>query len=222
MATMTDDQIVDMTVAAAARLAAIAAQAEIDPLQREPTLAAVDALVAAAPKSVSAPAAFLAAYAAACRALAKHGAPDALYGAIGEEAVQASTSTAIGAGMAAIVVGLYATLSVRRGYAARQDASAARSALAAASEPIVEPVGDRLGAASYAALSAMTGQAAIELSRVAADRAPLVRVETGVSLPSTVIAWRLYGDARRAGELVERNRAGTPIFMPAAIEAIAE
>lgn len=222
MANMTDDQIVDMTVAAAARLASIAAQADIDPLQRERALASIDVLVAAAPKAVAAPSAFLAAYAAACRALGKHGEPDALYTAIGAETARASTSTAIGAGMAAMIVGLYATLSVRRAYAARQDASAARTALAAVSGPIVEPVGDWLGADSYAALAAMTGQAAIELSRVAADRAPLVRVEAGVSLPSTAIAWRIYGDASRAGELVDRNRAGTPIFMPAAIEAIAE
>ena len=34
------------------------------------------------------------------------------------------------------------------------------------------------------------------------------------------LAWALYGDPSRAAELVERNRVGTSLFMPAAIDAL--
>lgn len=35
-------------------------------------------------------------------------------------------------------------------------------------------------------------------------------------------AYDLYGDANRAGELVDRNRVATPVYMPLAFEAVTE
>ena len=54
----------------------------------------------------------------------------------------------------------------------------------------------------------------------ASELRPIVRVEAQRSWPSTALAWALYGDPARAQELVERNRVGTPLFLPATIEAL--
>lgn len=58
------------------------------------------------------------------------------------------------------------------------------------------------------------------VSDQAADAVPVVRVETGVSLPSTVLAYRLYGRADRAGDVVDIARSGTPMLMPIAFDAL--
>jgi prophage DNA circulation protein len=108
---------------------------------------------------------------------------------------------------------------VRVDYASRRDAMKARERFAATVAPVVETAGAFSGEA-FGWISEITGEAALALSRAAADRAPVVRVEAGISMPSTVLAHRLYGDATRAGELVERNRVATPVFMPATIEAL--
>jgi prophage DNA circulation protein len=63
--------------------------------------------------------------------------------------------------------------------------------------------------------------ATLHLSQTAAERAPAVRVETGVSLPSTLLAYDLYGDAGRAEALVDRNRVATSLVMPVSFEAVA-
>jgi len=110
---------------------------------------------------------------------------------------------------------------LRATYAARPDATAARTRFAGLASPVVERVGEVLGFAAGEALSDLAGETVTTLSRVAADRAPLVTVETGVSLPSVVLAWRLYGDAERSTELVDRNRAATPALMPVRLEALA-
>lgn len=110
---------------------------------------------------------------------------------------------------------------VRRSYAARSDARLARKALSDAADPVLEAVSTNFGADLFGWLSEMTGQAALDISRSGADRAPLVRVETGVSMPSTAAAYALYGDANRAGEIVDRNNASTPAILPAVFEALA-
>lgn len=58
------------------------------------------------------------------------------------------------------------------------------------------------------------------VSEQAANAVPVVRVETGISLPSTVLAYQLYGDAGRAEGLVDIARVGTPMLMPVAFEAL--
>lgn len=108
---------------------------------------------------------------------------------------------------------------VRVDHAARRDARAAREAFAATVAPVLETAG-AFSAEAWSWLASATGEAALALSRTGADRAPLVRVEIGVSLPSTVLAHRLYGDANRAAELVERNRVSTPVLMPTVLEAL--
>jgi hypothetical protein len=113
-----------------------------------------------------------------------------------------------------------ALVTVRASYAVRQDATGARVALADATAVARVDIGE-LGPEAMDWLGGLLGEAAVALSREAADRAPLVRVETGVSLPATLLAFKLYGDPARAGELVERNRVATPAFMPVSFEAAA-
>lgn len=58
------------------------------------------------------------------------------------------------------------------------------------------------------------------VSERSADMVPVVTVESGVSLPSTVLAYRLYGDATRAASLVDIAEAATPMIMPVRFEAL--
>ncbi|MCC4298548.1 hypothetical protein [Aurantimonas coralicida] len=119
----------------------------------------------------------------------------------------------------ALTMGAYAF--VRRDYSSSQDAAAAREDLLARAGLAYDLAGSRLSDEVFGYVATLVGEAALQLSRTAADRAPLVRVETGISLPSTLLAWQLYGDPARASELVERNKSATPAVMPTAFEAIA-
>lgn len=110
---------------------------------------------------------------------------------------------------------------VRRDYSARADATEARAVLARRADPVLVESSAAFGSDVFAWVAETSGQAALAISRIAADRAPLVRVESGVSLPSAVAAYALYGDANRADELVARNRVATPALMPSIFEAIA-
>lgn len=75
--------------------------------------------------------------------------------------------------------------------------------------------------ALYVALADLRGQAVTYFSRVMADLAPLVTASSAVSMPSLWWANTLYGDALRAEDLIDRNRAIHPSFMPPTIEALA-
>ncbi|MFK0330709.1 hypothetical protein ACIQUB_06255 [Rhizobium sp. NPDC090275] len=77
------------------------------------------------------------------------------------------------------------------------------------------------GADLYAWLTAITAISCRIISDLAADAAPIVKASTGVSLPSTVLAYQLYGDANRAGGLVDIAGSGTPLVMPTVFDALA-
>jgi hypothetical protein len=78
-----------------------------------------------------------------------------------------------------------------------------------------------LGPDLHSWLIALSGVAIRLISEISADMTPVVTVQSGVSLPSTVLAYRLYGDARRASGLVDLAGAGTPFIMPVEFEALA-
>lgn len=105
-------------------------------------------------------------------------------------------------------------------YRDRKAAQAERSRIAASAGAITA-LYDALGPDAMSALDAMFGMAAKYLSDRIPNLAPVVIVETGVSLPSNVLAYRLYGDPNRAQELVDRNAVATPAIMPTKIEALA-
>ena len=105
-------------------------------------------------------------------------------------------------------------------YRDRKAAQAERARIASSAGAITA-LYDALGPDAMSALDAMFGMAAKYLSERIPNLAPVVIVETGVSLPSNVLAYRLYGDPNRAQELVDRNAVATPAIMPTKIEALA-
>lgn len=135
--------------------------------------------------------------------------------------IDSKRNTAAGLAEAAAMLGAAALVTARDEYPARQDAAAARAYLASAAAPILAEVG-MFGAPVLDWLSGLTGDVALALSRADADRAPLVRAETGFSLSAIRAAFELYGDANRAGELIARNRIATAAFMPVAFEALSQ
>lgn len=76
------------------------------------------------------------------------------------------------------------------------------------------------GASAYAWLSTLVAVSCRLVSDIAANAAPIVRVSTGISMPSTVLAYRLYGDAKRAADLVEISGSSTPLVMPTRFDAL--
>lgn len=77
------------------------------------------------------------------------------------------------------------------------------------------------GADLYSWLSSVVEVACRLVSDIAANAVPIVRVQTGISLPSTVLAYQLYGDAARAVDLVDIAGSATPLVMPTAFDALA-
>ena len=108
----------------------------------------------------------------------------------------------------------------RRDYSARQDARRAREKISPAVDPVLGSLEAGLDADSHGWLTDVAAITAQDLSDTAADRAPLVRVETGISMPATALAYALYGDADRAEELAARNSVATPAMMPVSFEAL--
>jgi prophage DNA circulation protein len=77
------------------------------------------------------------------------------------------------------------------------------------------------GADLYSWLTAVSAISCRLISDIAANAAPVIRVSTGISLPSTVLAYQLYGDAKRAGDLVDLAGSSTPMVMPTLFDALA-
>jgi hypothetical protein len=77
------------------------------------------------------------------------------------------------------------------------------------------------GADLYSWLSGLTDVACRLISDLAANAVPIVKVATGLSMPSTVLAYQLYGDANRAGSLVDISSSATPLVMPTLFDALA-
>lgn len=184
------------------------------------TAAATEALAEAAGSIAADPIGFAATLVIGWRRVALDSNPLALFSALPAE-LAAPGEGAAGLAERAAMVGALSIAAMRRTYAARQDASRAREALRLAADDTLAAVGD-LGAEAFHWTAAITGEAARSLSRTAANRAPLARVETPISLSSIRAAFVLYGDPNRAGEIVERNRVATPAFLPVAFEALTE
>ena len=109
----------------------------------------------------------------------------------------------------------------RSAFSDRQAADAARSRINAACDAAYDRIGAVLGEEVAAVLAEVGRRTSGHLVELATSLQPIVRVQATRSFPSTSLAWSLYGDPARADELVRRNRCGTPLFMPAAIEAVA-
>lgn len=183
--------------------------------------AAVAALSEAASGYPEDPGSFAAALTLAWRALALFGDAVTTPGMMRDTLLTAGAEgfTLTGVGEAVAIAAALSAVVLRGDYPARQDASAERTRLREAVAPVIEIAG-ALGDQVQLFINEVSGDAARALSQIAASRAPLVRVETGVSLSAIRVAHELYGDANRAGELVARNRVATAVFMPVGFEAV--
>jgi len=115
----------------------------------------------------------------------------------------------------------YAEAIVRAIYGSRREGVAAR---AAAAERFGIAIADLGGAENVDALLAVLNlrdQTISWLSQAITDLKPVVDVSAARALPALWWSWRLYADPTRAGELVARNRAAHPQFMPQRFEALA-
>ncbi|MBX9755076.1 MAG: hypothetical protein K2X80_10005, partial [Pseudomonadaceae bacterium] len=68
--------------------------------------------------------------------------------------------------------------------------------------------------ARYSALAKLTTALVTDLNRQSTSLAPLAKYQPQITQPALLIAHRLYGDARRADEIVARNRISHPGFVP--------
>ncbi|NTI92285.1 hypothetical protein G6L78_01435 [Agrobacterium rhizogenes] len=111
----------------------------------------------------------------------------------------------------------------RVGWRARPQARKARARVASAGDDglaVVSVMGGD-GADLYSWLSSIVEVACRLISDIAANSVPIVKVQTGLSLPSTVLAYQLYGDADRAADLVDVAGSATPMVMPTIFDALA-
>ncbi|MCW2276381.1 hypothetical protein GJ654_18815 [Rhodoblastus acidophilus] len=104
----------------------------------------------------------------------------------------------------------------------RQSAKEALDALVAATDPMIDVLGQVLGADASQALADAQIAAVRALNAAMLDTAPLIEVSTTLRYPAAAAAYALYGDPSRAGELLARNGVGTPLFMPNIFVALAE
>ncbi len=101
----------------------------------------------------------------------------------------------------------------------RAAALEARARIAAAHDAAATRIGRLLGAEGAQLLADTAATMSRHLGERATSLGPVVRVETPVSTPSTAMAWRLYGDPARSGELLRLAHCGTPMFLPLSFEA---
>ncbi len=121
-------------------------------------------------------------------------------------------ATAVAGSMQAIRMVATAT------YTDRPAAIAARTTIQGIAE-LVLPVLGVLGDDATGAFTDLWGAALDQLTVVILDLAPIALYQTNQSLPSCILAYRLYGDPSRAAQLVALNKVGTPLLMPLIFEA---
>lgn len=124
-----------------------------------------------------------------------------------------------------VALGVTAEALVRTDFASRAEGVAARAAFVAASDRVLSAVSS-LGAADAAppaaAIVSLRTVTVDWLTRSIADLSPVRTVQLAAELPSVVVAWMLWSDPARSGELVARNHVSHPGFMPRTFEALVE
>ena len=90
------------------------------------------------------------------------------------------------------------------------DALAVRDSLVDRLDAAAETASDEV----YFALTNLRAVLVRDIGARAADLARLMQYTPGATMPAIVLAYRLYGDAERADEIVARNRVRHPGFVP--------
>lgn len=115
----------------------------------------------------------------------------------------------------------YTEAAIRVPYRSRQEGVTARADLVELYEAEIDGLAGARHAPVYVSLTNARNAAVDMLSRAIIDLAPVITVTTILPMPSLALAWRLYQDPSRAGELVARNGVVHPSFFPNTFEALA-
>lgn len=102
-------------------------------------------------------------------------------------------------------------------FEAYDDAARVRDDLALRIDAALIEAGDAGDDVAFAGLDALRLAMVKDLTARGASLARVAEVETVSSEPALVIAYRLYGDAARADEIVARNKLAHPGFAPAGL-----
>ncbi|WP_375455655.1 hypothetical protein [uncultured Methylobacterium sp.] len=108
----------------------------------------------------------------------------------------------------------------RSGFADRPSATQARARIDTAMAGASDRIASTLGEGPLSILAGAARQCSTVLAAQATTLQPVSVVNAMRSFPSGALAWSLYADPTRAAELVRRNAVGTPLFMPATLEAL--
>ncbi len=130
-------------------------------------------------------------------------------------------SDAIAGCAEAACLGEYAIALSQGSFTDRPSALSAKQALSNAATGAVERIARVSGADVWEAITTAVERASDHLADRSLDLRPVVLVTTPQTMSASAMAWALYGETQRAAELVDRNRVGTPAFMPTTIEALA-
>jgi hypothetical protein len=102
-----------------------------------------------------------------------------------------------------------------------QDAVRVRDLVDGALDAVILEAGDNFDDTSYAALSALRVAVIEDLAARGATKAVVLTRHFGAVMPSLAMAWRLYQDANRAGDILARNDVPHPAFLAVDLELLA-
>lgn len=108
----------------------------------------------------------------------------------------------------------------RTSFQAQSDADAARDQLDDLIEGFATTAADGGDDGAYTAWQDLHASATLDITTRAKQAPSLMTFTTGNALPALVLAQRYYQDPTRAGELIARNDAPHPLFMPAMLQAL--
>lgn len=124
---------------------------------------------------------------------------------------------ALVAGSATVALGqVYA----RTQFAAQEDADTARDQLADLIDGLATTAADAGDDSGFSSWQALYQTATDDLTTRAKQAPSTIVFYLGNALPALTLAQRIYQDPTRASELVARNDAPHPLFMPATVEAL--
>ena len=100
-------------------------------------------------------------------------------------------------------------------YISRQDVETVKASLRQPFNDAEEIAADDMDQAAFAALIALDAAVTNFLVTTARPLPRMIGYRFAASLPSLVLAYRLYQDASRADQLVQENKVVHPAFCPA-------
>jgi prophage DNA circulation protein len=97
-------------------------------------------------------------------------------------------------------------------FVSRQDVELTKANINAAFAPVEEEVADLMDAMTYRALISLHAAITFHLYETARPLPQMLNFQFGTSLPTLIIAQKLYADAGRADELRQENKVVHPAF----------